>query len=202
MAWASLGLGFAGSNQKGLLRMTQQMRLLLGLQQDILWPGTHVGWLATLMYSTVSTSDWLLEPQFPPKDAQPNLVLLVVSRRIRLGPPSSASSIQSSAPSAHNSHAADGPLGNRQSSGSYGSFKPPFLPNNPSSGAVLIPSCRQLLGMPRPSLGWIYRCAVIFTQQLPALIPRLPDLRPATGATCLLTTYRRPDQPVRESVDL
>ena len=161
-----------------------------------------MGWLATLMYSTVSTSDWLLEPQFPPKDAQPNLVLLVVSRRIRLGPPSSASSIQSSAPSAHNSHAADGPLGNRQSSGSYGSFKPPFLPNNPSSGAVLIPSCRQRLGMPRPSLGCIDRCAVIFTQQLPALIPRLPDLRPATGATCLLTTYRRPDQPVRESVDL
>ena len=76
--------------------------------------------------------------------------------------------------SAHNSHAADGPLGNRQSSGSYGSFKPPFLPNNPSSGAVLIPSCRQLLGMPRPILGWIYRCAAIFTQ-LPALIPRLPD---------------------------
>ena len=36
MAWASLGLGFVGSNQKGLLRMTQQMRLLLGLQQDIL----------------------------------------------------------------------------------------------------------------------------------------------------------------------
>lgn len=83
MSWASLGLEFAGSNQKGLLRMTQQMRLLLGLQQDILWPGTHLGWLASLMYPTVSTSDWPLEPQFPSKDAQPSLVLLVVSRRIR-----------------------------------------------------------------------------------------------------------------------
>lgn len=86
---------------------------------------------------------------------------------------------QSSAPSVHNSHAAGGPLGNRQSSGSYGSFKSPFLPNNPSSGVVLIPCHWQPLGMPRPSLGWINRCAVIFTQQLPALIPLLPA--PATG---------------------
>lgn len=96
MAWASLGLGFAGSNQKGLLRMTQQMGLLLGLQQDILRPGTHLGWLASLVYPPVSTSDWLLEPQFPPRDAQPNVVLLMVSRRIRLGPHSSAKSNQSS----------------------------------------------------------------------------------------------------------
>lgn len=50
----------------------------------------------------------------------------------------------------HNSHAADGPLGSRQSSDSYGSFKPPFLPNNPSSGAVLIPSCLKPLGMRGP----------------------------------------------------
>lgn len=29
--------------------------------------------------------------------------------------------------------------------------------------------------MPRPILGWICRCAAVLTQQLPALIPRLPD---------------------------
>lgn len=109
---------------------------------------------------------------------------------------------QSSAPPAHNSHAADGPLGNRQSSGSYGSLKPPFLPNNPSSGAVLIPSRWQPLGMLRPSLGQINRCAVIFMQQLPALIPLLQGPCASYPATYLLTTHSRPGWPGREPADL
>lgn len=107
---------------------------------------------------------------------------------------------RSSAPLAHNSHAADGPCGNRQSSDPYGSFKPPSLPNNPSSGAVLIPSRRQPLGMPGPRLGWINCCAVIFTQQLPALIP-LSRPRTSRRATLLLTTHSRPGQLGRKPED-
>ena len=126
------------------------------------------------MYPTVSTPSLTSGSS---KGDPPNPISLVLSRRIRVSPalpPSPAFACgdsQCSAPPAHDSHAADGPLGNGQSSDSYGSFKPPFFPNNPSSGAVLIPSHRQPLGMPGPSLGRINRCAVIFTQQLPARIP-------------------------------
>lgn len=75
------------------------------------------------------------------------------------------------------SHAAHSLFRNRQSSGSYGSFQPPSVPNNPSSGVVSILSCRLPLGMREPGLGWINRCAVIFTRQLPALIPLLQPRR-------------------------
>lgn len=78
---------------------------------------------------------------------------------------------------AHASHAACSLFRNRQSSGSYGSFQPPSVPNNPSSGVVSILSCRLPLGMREPGLGWINRCAVIFTRQLPALIPLLQPRR-------------------------
>lgn len=147
-----------------------------------------MGWMmVSFMYPTISTLGLALgasgsskgDPTQPPpsggqEEEEDQLAL----------PPSPALpgvGSQSSAPLAHNSHAAGGPRGNRQSSDPYGSFKPPFLPNNPPSGAVLIPSRRQPLGMPGPSLGWINCCAVIFTQQLPALIPLLPAPAPATG---------------------
>lgn len=135
----------------------------------------HLGWVVSLMYPAVSTSTpgaWGL--RFLPGLPSPTPSPWWSAGGERQGP-SFAKSSQSSVAPAHNSHAADGPLGNRQSSGSHGSFKPPFLPNKPFSGAVLIASCWQPLGMPRPGLGRINRCAVIFTQQLPALIPLLPD---------------------------
>lgn len=60
-------------------------------------------------------------------------------------------------------------FGNSHSSGTYGSFKPLSLPNNPTSWEVLILHCRRLpLGIPQSALAGGNRCAVIFTQQLPA----------------------------------
>lgn len=190
--------------------MTQLIRLLgLGQAGLLAVPGTgaYLGWMmVSLMYPTVSTPGLALgasgsskgDPTQPPpsggqeeEEDQPAL------------PPSPALpgvGSQSSAPLAHNSHAADGPLGNRQSSDPYGSSKPPFLPNNPSSGAVLIPRRRQPLGMPGPRLGWMNCCAVIFTQQLPALIP-LSRPRTSHRATRLLTTHSRPGQLGREPED-
>lgn len=60
-------------------------------------------------------------------------------------------------------------FGNSQSSGSYGSFKPLSLPNNPTSWEVLILRCWLPLGIPRSIFVCVNRCAVIFTQQLPTL---------------------------------
>lgn len=101
----------------------------------------------------------------------------VGSERAPQLPPAWLSLAQSKHSRAHASHAACSLFQNRQPSGSYGSFQPPSVPNNPSSGAVSILSCRLPLGMREPSLGWINRCAVIFTRQLPALIPLLQPRR-------------------------
>lgn len=60
-------------------------------------------------------------------------------------------------------------FGNSQSSGTYGSFKPLSLPNNPTSWEVLILRCWLPLGIPQSTFVCVNCCAVIFTQQLPTL---------------------------------
>lgn len=60
-------------------------------------------------------------------------------------------------------------FGNSQSSGTYGSFKPLSLPNNPTSWEVLILRCWLPLGIPQSIFVCVNHCAVIFMQQLPTL---------------------------------
>lgn len=106
--------------------MTQQMRLLLGLQQDILWPGTpgvaglpHVPNCFHIRLALGASIS------FQGCSAQPGPLGGEQENKGRAPPqPRPARALLAQT---YNSHATDGPLGNRQSSGSYGSFQTPFL---------------------------------------------------------------------------
>lgn len=96
---------------------------LLGLGQAYLLAipgsGAYLEWMGSLMYPTVfHPKAWLLEFQVPCEKVLPNPIPPVDRRRI--GPPALPANpafphagSQNSAPPAHNSHAVDGPLGNR-----------------------------------------------------------------------------------------
>lgn len=109
--------------KEGLAQDDTADRHLLGLGQACLLAvpgsGAYLEWMGSLTYPTVfHPKAWLLGFRVPCKKALPNPIPPVDRRRI--GPPALPPSpafphagSQNSVPPAHNSHAADGPLGNR-----------------------------------------------------------------------------------------
>lgn len=117
-------LEISGLDGQGLPKMTQEIRLLLGLGQACLL-AVRVRCILGMdglphVRHCFHPKSWLLGLYILCKKASPKPVPLGVRRRIRIRPPALPPGpafphvgSPCSVPLAHNSHAADGPLGNR-----------------------------------------------------------------------------------------